>query len=285
MTLNASHNTLESAASTGRIKGVLFDIDETIVDLYRAMADAMTAASTRLLPEFGAADWDHFAALYMADVHDYYDRYVAGEFTFHEQRGLRARAVFGQLGVDGFDAAAEAQWIADFEKAQPLSIKAFADVVPLLDALDAAGIPYGAVSNNVHDYQRAKLNQAGLQRIAVLVGIDTVGVAKPDPAVFLEGCRLIGTLPGETLYVGDNFMVDGVGSIRAGLQGVWLNRDGREAPLLPPAAPNGGDSLAASAKTSERASAEAAAARQVHTIENLAQLPAIMGIFPAPEGV
>lgn len=269
MTLNASHNTLESAASTGRIKGVLFDIDETIVDLYRAMADAMTAASAQLLPGFGAADWDHFAALYMADVHNYYDRYVAGEFTFHEQRGLRARSVFEQLGVDGFDAAAEEQWIADFEKAQPRSIRAFDDVVPLLDTLDAAGIPYGAVSNNVHDYQRAKLNQAGLSRIAVLVGIDTVGVAKPAPAVFLEGCRLIGTLPGETLYVGDNFMVDGVGSIRAGLQGVWLNRDGREAPQRGLVAP----------------SADAVAARAVRTIENLAQLPSILGIFTAPKTV
>lgn len=269
MTLNASHNTLESAAFTGRIKGVLFDIDETLVDLYRAMADAMMAASAQLLPEFGVADWDHFAALYMADVHNYYDRYVAGEFTFHEQRGLRARSVFEQLGVDGFDAAVEAQWVTDFEKAQPLSIRAFDDVVPLLDALDTAGIPYGAVSNNVHDYQRAKLNQAGLARIAVLVGIDTVGVAKPAPAVFLEGCRLIGTLPGETLYVGDNFMVDGVGSIRAGLRGVWLNRDGRDAPqpgLL-------------------KVQLDAAAATQVGIIENLAQLPEVLGIFPVPESV
>ena len=45
------------------------------------------------------------------------------------------------------------------------AIRAFEDVPPLLDALDAAGIPYGAVSNNVHDYQRAKLDSAGLERI------------------------------------------------------------------------------------------------------------------------
>ncbi len=230
MTLNASHDALDSVSLTGRVSGVLFDIDETLVDLYQAMTDAMVAASSHLLPHFGAADWERFAALYMADVNRYYDRYVAGEFTFHEQRGLRARVVFEELGVTGFDPAVEARWIADFETAQPLSIKAFADVVPLLDALDRAGIPYGAVSNNVHDYQRAKLDQAGLARIAVLVGIDTVNVAKPDPAIFLEGCRLIGTAPEETLYIGDNFMVDGVGSVSAGLHGVWLNRTGAAAP-------------------------------------------------------
>ncbi|AIY00912.1 HAD superfamily protein [Arthrobacter sp. PAMC 25486] len=262
MTEFASQNTLESAAFAGRIKGVLLDIDETIVDLYRAMADAMIVASSHLLPSYGAADWSRFAALYMADAEDFYDRYVAGEFTFHEQRGLRARAVFARLGVSGFDAATEAQWIADFEKAQPLSIHAFSDVGPLLDRLDASGIVFGAVSNNVHDYQRAKLDQAGLSRIEVLVGIDTVGVAKPSPEIFLEGCRLIGTLPSETLYVGDNFMVDGVGSVSAGLHGVWLNRDGKEVPA-----------------------SDSAAAALVAEVASLAEIPVLLGLSEAASRV
>lgn len=229
MTLSATNTTAGSAPFTGRVGGVLFDIDETLVDLVAAMKDAMVFASSTLLPCFADAGWDDFSALYMADPQRYYDRYVAGEFTFHEQRGLRARVVFNKLGVD-FTAEAEAQWIADFETAQPRSIRAFADVVPLLDALDAAGVPYGAVSNNVHDYQRAKLDQAGLSRIAVLVGIDTVGVAKPDPAIFLEGCRQLGTVPAETLYVGDNYLLDGVGAVSAGLLSVWLNRESVPAP-------------------------------------------------------
>jgi putative hydrolase of the HAD superfamily len=229
LTLNASQDTVDSAPFAGRVGGVLFDIDETLVDLVAAMKDAMVFASAGLLPDFTAAQWDDFSALYMADPHHYYDRYVAGEFTFGQQRGLRARVVFDRLGV-AFDFAAEQQWIKDFELAQPRSIRAFEDAVPLLDSLDAAGIPYGAVSNNVHDYQRAKLDQAGLARIKVLVGIDTVNVAKPDPAIFLEGCRQLGTTPGETVYVGDNYMVDGVGSVSAGLHGVWLNREGNAAP-------------------------------------------------------
>ena len=232
MPLSATHNTVDSALFAGRVSGVLFDIDETLVDLVAAMKDAMVFASSALLPGFTDAGWDDFSALYMADPQRYYDRYVAGEFTFHEQRGLRAQVVFGKLGV-AFSAEAQAQWITDFEAAQPRSIRAFADVVPLLDALDAAGIPYGAVSNNVHDYQRAELDQAGLARVAVLVGIDTVGVAKPDPAIFLEGCRQLGTVPGQTLYVGDNYLLDGVASVSAGLSGVWLNRDGKAVPEAP----------------------------------------------------
>ncbi len=82
------------------------------------------------------------------------------------------------------------------------------------------------MSNNVHDYQRVKLDAAGLERISVLVGTDTVGVPKPDPAIYLEGVRLLGTGAGETLYVGDNRLLDAEGSTAAGLLGVWLNRGG-----------------------------------------------------------
>jgi putative hydrolase of the HAD superfamily len=96
--------------------------------------------------------------------------------------------------------------------------------------LDQAGIPYGAVSNNVHDYQRVKLDSAGLERIRFLVGTDTVGVPKPDPAIYLEGVRLIGSTPASTLYIGDNRLLDAEGSTAAGLSGIWLNRTGEQAP-------------------------------------------------------
>ena len=46
----------------------------------------------------------------------------------------------------------------------------------------------------------------------------------------LEGVRRLGTGPGETLYVGDNRLLDAEGSTAAGLRGVWLNRAGEPAP-------------------------------------------------------
>lgn len=223
MTDFASQNALDSAL-TAPVRGVLFDIDDTLVDLRAAMKVAMIEASRKLLPNTTDAAWDHFAELYMEDPQNYYDRFVAGEFSFAQQRGLRARLVFQTLGAIDFTEEMELNWISDFELAQPNAIQAFGDVIPCLDLLDAANIPYGAVSNNVYAYQRSKLDTAGLQRIDVLVGIDSVDAAKPDPRVFLEGCRLIACQPENTLYVGDNYQIDGVGSVAAGLQGIWLDR-------------------------------------------------------------
>jgi putative hydrolase of the HAD superfamily len=212
-----------------RIGGVLFDIDDTLVDLETAMGNTLQHVSARLLPGLSDDDWVEYKRLFVDDPLRHYERYLAGELSFVEQRIERARHAHGRVGAEPFDADTAAQWNTAYEATLSLHFAPFPDVGPVLDELDALGIPYGAVSNNVHDYQRAKLDQAGLQRIRILVGIDTVGVAKPDPAIFLEGTRLLGTEPGRTLYVGDNLEIDAVGATAAGMVGIWLNRNGRGA--------------------------------------------------------
>lgn len=212
------------------VRGVLFDIDDTLVDLEFAMTAALRGVSEHLLPVLDEASWEKFGRIFTRETTHYYDRYLAGELSFNEQRLLRGRAALGHFGVELADGEQAHHWVSSYASLQHSYIRAFDDVVPLLDALDAAGVPYGAVSNNVHDYQRVKLDAAGLERIGVLIGTDTVGVAKPDPAIYLEGVRRLGTGPGETLYVGDNRLLDAEGSTAAGLLGVWLNRGGEPVP-------------------------------------------------------
>ncbi|WP_028264664.1 HAD family hydrolase [Arthrobacter sp. MA-N2] len=217
--INALHE------SFGTVRGVLFDIDDTLVDLEYAMTTALRDVSEHLLPGLDQAGWEKFGRIFTHETTHFYDRYLAGELTFNEQRLLRGRAALGHFGVElgGDDSHT---WLNDYARLQPSYVRAFSDVKPVLDALDALGIPYGAVSNNVHDYQRVKLDSAGLSRVSVLVGTDTVGVPKPDPAIYLEGVRRLGTTPAETLFVGDNRLLDADGSTAAGLRGVWLNRTG-----------------------------------------------------------
>jgi putative hydrolase of the HAD superfamily len=217
------------ATRFGPIRGVLFDIDDTLVDLEYAMTTALREVSEHLLPGLDQAGWERFGRIFTHETTHYYDRYLAGELTFNDQRLLRGRAALGHFGVDLADGEEAHQWVTAYGRVQPGYVRAFEDVVPLLDLLDGAGIPYGAVSNNVHDYQRAKLDSAGLERIIRLVGTDTVGVAKPEPAIYLEGVRLLGTDPADTLFVGDNRLLDAEGATAAGLLGVWLNRVGEPA--------------------------------------------------------
>lgn len=230
--MSATGTTAGGVLSTrfGTIRGVLFDIDDTLVDLEYAMTTALREVSEHLLPGLDQTGWERFGRIFTHETTHYYDRYLAGELTFNDQRLLRGRAALGHFGVELADGEESHRWLTAYSRLQPSYVRVFADVPPLLDLLDAAGIPYGAVSNNVHDYQRVKLDGAGLERVSRLVGTDTVGVAKPEPAIYLEGVRLLGTAAEETLYVGDNRLLDAEGSTAAGLVGVWLNRVGEPAP-------------------------------------------------------
>jgi putative hydrolase of the HAD superfamily len=218
------------ATGLGAVRGVLFDIDDTLVDLEFAMTTALRDVSEHLLPGLDQAGWEKFGRIFTHETTHFYDRYLAGELSFNEQRLLRGRAALRHFGVELEPGEPAQHWVSSYASLQHSYIRAFDDVRPLLDALDGAGIPYGAVSNNVHDYQRVKLDAAGLARISVLVGTDTVGVPKPDPAIYLEGVRRLGTGAGQTLYIGDNRLLDAEGSTAAGLLGVWLNRGGEPAP-------------------------------------------------------
>lgn len=205
------------------VDAVLLDIDDTLVDLHRAMDATLRVVARQTGLAVPGELEDEYSLSFSRDPDGFYDRYLAGELDFATQRQYRVRAAHERLGLEPI--ADLDGWDAMYTAILPTHFTAFDDVVPFLDALDAAGVPYGALSNNVADYQRAKLDRAGLARIGVLVGTDTVGVAKPDPAIFLEGARQVGSAPARTMYVGDNPAVDAIGARDAGLIGVWLDRE------------------------------------------------------------
>ena len=156
--LNPTHG----LSFVARVEGVLFDIDDTLVDLNSAAIkgfDHLTAEDFRDVP---AVLREHVARDYADDGAGAYERYMAGELTFLGQRAERIQRAYGLAGVDAPPAEGLGVWSARFEEVVQDMWAPFPDVHDCLDALDALGIPYGAVSNNVENYQRNKLRLAGL---------------------------------------------------------------------------------------------------------------------------
>jgi 2-phosphoglycolate phosphatase len=78
----------------------------------------------------------------------------------------------------------------------------FAEV---LDAIEAAGLQWGVVTNKPHRFTLPVMDGLGLtQRAAVIVSGDTTAQAKPHPLPLLTACEQIGVAPARTLYVGDD---------------------------------------------------------------------------------
>lgn len=209
--------------------GVLFDLDDTSLDLKTAQRAAFTATVCRQWPGVDALGEEPLRAAavdFAADVRGHYQRYIAGELTFAEQRLARAADALQGLGAPGAAAVPDAQlWVTEYEHLVRSHWRLFPEVAAVLEQVRASGRPVGIVTNNVEEYQRGKAAAIGLGWIDVVVGSDTVGAPKPDAAPFLAGCAGLRTEPARTLFVGDSLKHDVAGASGAGLVPVWSVRD------------------------------------------------------------
>jgi putative hydrolase of the HAD superfamily len=242
------------------VDGVLFDIDDTLVDTRSAFATALAAVAREHLPHLDAEAHDEVLAVWRADAAEHYARYTRGEVDYRTQRMARANDLHARFGGEALDDEGYEAWDAVFESGFSAAWAAHPEAHDVLDRLVGAGLAVGALSNAAVAYQTGKLERAGLTRVPILVGVDTLGFGKPDPRVFTEACRRLGTSPSRTAYVGDELDVDARAAVSAGLVGVWVDRPGPRRVHVPDA------------------DVAAARAAGVHVIASLSELPELLGV-------
>ena len=104
----------------------------------------------------------------------------------------------------------------------------FPDVVPAIEAIKAAGIRIGVISNWVwgapellHDVDLAR-HFNGLTISA------RVGFMKPSPRIFEHALEQLRATPGKSIHVGDSYAADVEGARRVGITPVLINRYGKD---------------------------------------------------------
>lgn len=83
----------------------------------------------------------------------------------------------------------------------------------------------GIITNGPSDGQRNKVKQSGVDQIIPMENVIVSGdypFAKPDPRIFLEACHKLGVKPEESVYVGDIYANDVLGSYRAKMNPIWI---------------------------------------------------------------
>lgn len=100
------------------------------------------------------------------------------------------------------------------------------DVRRVLPELKKAGYTMAVISNRDRPFQDV-LDSHGLSEFFdfSLAGGD-VDIYKPDPGIFEHALQRANLTPQETVYVGDNYFADVIGSRRAGLQPVLYDPSG-----------------------------------------------------------
>lgn len=100
-------------------------------------------------------------------------------------------------------------------------LRSFDDVPEALRAL-ARRYPIALVSNG-----NTLPGQVGLDDcFRVVIHAETVGVSKPDPAIFTRACSRLGIDPARCLHVGDDPFDDVAAGRAVGMPVLWCNRTG-----------------------------------------------------------
>ncbi|MCY3779023.1 MAG: HAD family hydrolase [Chloroflexi bacterium] len=100
----------------------------------------------------------------------------------------------------------------------------FPDVLPMLEALASAGVKLGIVTNSSQPMALRDAELAGHGLLDYfpdcrLAAADT-GYLKPHPRMFEAALSEMGTAPGETVFIGDNPKADIAGALAVGMRAV-----------------------------------------------------------------
>jgi putative hydrolase of the HAD superfamily len=165
---------------------------------------------------------EDFAVAWSEALERHFQRYLAGELSYDEQRRARVReTVGGSLTDPEVD-----RLLAVYLDAYLAGAALFPDVLPCLDAL--AHHRLGIVSNGNTAHQTTKLVRTGIaDRFHCILISESCGHAKPSPEIFLQACARAGEPPSRAVHVGDRYDLDAEGARRAGLRGIWLDRSRR----------------------------------------------------------
>lgn len=135
----------------------------------------------------------------------------------HDMTRLRTLTIERALKESGADVALAAHAYAQFFKVRN-EVDFFPGTREALHAL-AARVPLCALSNG-----NADLDAIGIGGLfSARVGAREFGAAKPDPAIFLHACEVLGHPPGNVLHVGDDLAADVKGAQAAGMPVCWIH--------------------------------------------------------------
>ncbi len=216
--------------SPNGIKAIFFDLDGTLRHHLPSGGEVFTNYAVSLgLPidaedRARAARWEHYYFANSPEIQADGEKFKDDEETFWIHFGRRRLIVMGCSPAQAKELSP--QFSAHMRDNYKPRIWVPEEAHALLADLRAWGYILGVVSNRDKPYPE-QLEEMGIgQHFNFSLAGGEVNSFKPDRGIFDEALRRAGTFAPETVYVGDNYFADVVGSLRAGLRPVLYDPSG-----------------------------------------------------------
>jgi len=166
----------------------IFDLDGTLIDT----APDLTRATNHVLSSEGRR------SISVAELRPFVGRGARRMI----ERGFAATGT--PVPPDLVDSLYDA-FIAYYTENIAVDSQPFPGTLELLDRLDAAGVKLGICTNKQERLSLRLMDRLGLtQRFGAIIGADTIGISKPDPAPYREAVVRLGATGGGSVMIGDS---------------------------------------------------------------------------------
>jgi 5'-nucleotidase len=211
-------------ASTTSIKGIFFDLDDTLILCEPAMEAAHAVCAERLgidssvitnaINEIYAEEFDFGCSRYP----------LLKTMSSRELRRTLTQKAFQRREIE-----ADVEAILDlYESEEDKLIKVFDDTHDVLARLKTR-YPLGIITNGPSKMQREKIIRLNLEPYFSPIVVDTeVGYAKPHPIIFAHAAWEMRIATENLLFVGNSLTADIAGANGAGWTSVWVNTYGAD---------------------------------------------------------
>ena len=203
------------------IRALLFDLDDTLWPITPVIVQA-----EQVLFAWLAAHAPRVAASYSIDMmrQQRIQLMQARPELAIDLQALRYQALLDTFLRCDEDPALVTAAMQVFNQARN-QVQLFDDVAHCLPHL-AKLVKLGSLTNGAADLEAIGL----AHHFEVSLSAHKIGKAKPDPHVFLLACEALKLQPEQVAYIGDDLRLDVEGAQKAGLTGIWLNRQHQQAP-------------------------------------------------------
>lgn len=205
-------------------KHIFFDLDRTLWDF-----EANSELALRFLHQETALaqhipSFENFHKAYLKNNKLLWHKYSCGKLSKEELRYERFRATLRNFNVVNENLTLQ---LGDgYVEISPKQTALIAHAQRVLEDLGEMGFNLHIITNGFLEVQHVKLKHANIhQHFQVILCSEEVGYNKPHPHIFSKALVMANAKAQNSLMVGDDYRADILGSIRAGMQAVWYQKD------------------------------------------------------------
>ena len=202
-----------------KVSAVSFDLDDTLWPFGPSVIRAEAMLRTWLIEHAPNTERVLPTQHALSELREEYERLrpdLAGDFRAMRIGSIQLALARANEDVALTDAAYDVFYAARNR------VEFYEDALPALAWLSAR-FPLIAVTNGNADLRLT----GGGEFFRTTLSARAFGFAKPEPEIFHAAADALGVRPAELLHVGDDFHLDIVGALNAGLQAAWVVRDPR----------------------------------------------------------